>query len=244
MARVVLVTGASRGIGREVARQFALAGDHVAINCRQHKRLAEELAEELRQAGGRAEVFPADIADRSQVLQMIGQISRTLGRVDVLVNNAGFAQQKLFTEISEAEWLDMFAVHVNGAFHCCQAVLPHMIRRQSGRIINISSIWGLVGASCEVHYSAAKAALIGMTRALAKELGPSGIQVNCIAPGVIDTEMNQEFDQQTRDELADQIPLGRFGTPGDIARTAFFLASDQADYLTGQVISPNGGMVV
>ena len=244
MDRIVLVTGASRGIGSEIARQFAVGGDCVIMNYHRQEARAEALADALRQAGGCVETFRADVADRQQVQNMCSHIKKTLGPVDVLVNNAGFAGQKLFTEISEAAWDRMFAVHVKGAFFCCQAVLPDMIRQKAGKIINISSVWGLVGASCEVHYSAAKAALIGLTRALAKELRPSNIQVNCIAPGVIDTEMNGDFTPEEQQELVSQIPLGYLGLPADIAGTAVFLASEQARYITGQVISPNGGLVI
>lgn len=244
MSAVVLVTGASRGIGREIARRFALAGNRVAAQYYRHEESMFELADELCQAGCFLYPIKADVSDALQVKNTVAQVREALGPVEVLVNNAGFAQQKLFTDISEAEWNLMFSVHVNGTFHCCQAVLPDMIHKKSGKIINVSSIWGIVGASCEVHYSAAKAAVIGLTRALAKELGPSGINVNCVAPGVIDTEMNGFLDEESRRELISQIPLCRFGSPIDIANIVLFLASDQADYLTGQVISPNGGMVV
>lgn len=244
MSRVVLVTGASRGIGRETARQFALAGDRVAINFHQHRDAAESLAAELAQAGCLALPVQADVSCRDQVEAMVEQIRQSLGPVDVLVNNAGIAQQKLFTDIQEQEWDRMFDIHVKGAFFCCQAVLPDMIRRHQGKIINVSSIWGMTGASCEVHYSSAKAALIGMTRALAREMGPSNIQVNCVAPGVIDTEMNADLDDATRADLIDQTPLGVLGSAGDIAHTIVFLASAQAAFITGQIISPNGGFTI
>lgn len=241
---VVLVTGASRGIGREVARQFALDGCRVAINYHSHQADAESLERELRESGCQAIAVRADVGNRQQVDAMMLVIRQAYGPVDILVNNAGFGQQCLFTDISEADWDRMFDVHVKGAFHCCQAVLPDMIRRQSGKIINISSIWGLVGASCEVHYSAAKAAVIGLTKALAKELGPSKIQVNCVAPGVIDTDMNAALDTDTRAALSEQTPLGSIGTVVDVAHTVLFLASDRSAYITGQVISPNGGIVI
>ncbi|MDW7656352.1 MAG: 3-oxoacyl-ACP reductase FabG [Bacillota bacterium] len=244
MSAVVLVTGASRGIGREVARQFALDGCRVAINYHNHQADAESLESELHEAGCLVMSVRADVSDRSQVDAMITGIRQTFGPVDILVNNAGFGQQSLFTDISEADWDRMFDVHVKGAFHCCQAVLPDMIRRKSGKIINISSIWGIVGASCEVHYSAAKAAIIGLTKALAKELGPSQIQVNCVAPGVIDTDMNAALDSETRAALSEQTPLGSIGSVIDVAHTVLFLASDRSAYITGQVISPNGGIVI
>ncbi len=160
------------------------------------------------------------------------------------MNNAGIARQKLFTEVTAAEWDEMFGVCVKGAFHCCQAVLPQMIRRKWGRIINVSSMWGQVGASCEAPYSAAKAALIGLTKALAKEEGPSGITVNCVAPGVIDTEMMAAFSAKEKAALAEETPLGRLGTPGDVAAVIAFLASEAGAFVTGQVLCPNGGFVI
>ena len=175
---------------------------------------------------------------------MFAEIRRTLGDPDILVNNAGVAWQKLFTDVTAAEWDAMFGVCVKGAFHCCQAVLPHMIRQKWGRIINVSSMWGQVGASCEAPYSAAKAALIGLTKALAKEEGPSGITVNCVAPGVIDTEMMAAFSAGDKAVLAEETPLGRLGTPEDVAAAIAFLASEAGSFFTGQVLCPNGGFVV
>ena len=175
---------------------------------------------------------------------MVSQIAEEMGDIDLLVNNAGIAQQKLFSDISEEDWDTMFAVNVKGMFHCIQAVLPRMIHYKRGKIINLSSIWGMVGASCEVHYSAAKAAIIGMTKALAKEVGPSGIQVNCVAPGVIDTPMNAQLDATALDALVEETPLERLGTPLDVAHMIAYLASPQADFITGQVFSPNGGFVI
>lgn len=167
-----------------------------------------------------------------------------LGEPDILVNNAGIAAQRLFTDVTAAEWDEMMAVHVRGAFLCCRAVLPHMIRQKWGRIINIASMWGQVGASCEVPYSTAKAALIGLTKALAKEEGPSGVTVNCIAPGAVDTDMMAGFSAQDREALCEETPLCRLGTPQDIAAAAAFLASEQAGFVTGQVLGVNGGFVV
>ncbi|PWM38020.1 MAG: 3-oxoacyl-ACP reductase [Clostridiales bacterium] len=244
LSKVVLITGASRGIGLACARAFGAAGYRVAINYNQSAARAEALARELIAGGCDAIAVQADVSERAQVERMVRQINLDFGRVDVLVNNAGIAQQKLFCSISPAEWRRMFAVTVDGAYHCCQCVLPGMIARQQGKIVNVSSIWGIAGASCEVHYSAAKAALIGMTKALAKELGPSGITVNCVAPGVVDTEMNQGLDEYTRAALREETPLGVIGSPQDIASAVLFLASEGADFITGQVLSPNGGFVI
>lgn len=244
MSKTVLITGASRGIGAQTARQFANAGYRVAINYYTNRQAAIYLLEELKKAGADADIFCADVSDRIQVDSMVSQATERFGQIDVLVNNAGIAQQKLFTDLTSEEWHRMFAINMDGMFHTVQAVLPQMIRRQSGKIINLSSIWGIAGASCEVHYSASKAAVIGFTKALAKELGPSHITVNCVAPGVIDTEMNAQLDQETKDCLCEETPLGIIGKPKDIAGTILFLASDQGNFLTGQVISPNGGIVI
>ena len=235
MVRTALVTGGSQGIGAAVCRRLAAQGCRVVINYRSHKEAAEQLAAEL---NGLA--VQADVADRSQCEALFA----AAGNVDVLVNNAGIAQQKLFTDITETDWRQMFAVDVDGVYRCCQLALPYMIHIKSGCIINISSMWGQVGGSCEVHYSAAKAAVIGLTRALAKEVGPSGIRVNCIAPGVIDTAMNAQHGAEVLRALAEDTPLERLGTPEDVAAAAAFLASPDASFLTGQVLGVNGGMII
>ncbi len=244
MRKVALITGASRGIGRAVAERFAHDGYAVAINYRRSRQEAEALVAALTAAGADAAAFEADVACEEQVRAMVDAAQRRFGAVTVLVNNAGISSQKLFTEITTEEWQRMMGVHVNGAFFCCRAVLPAMIREKRGRILNISSMWGMTGASCEVHYSTAKAALIGLTRALAKEVAPSGITVNCVAPGVIDTDMLAGFDEEARREMREETPLGRLGTPEDIAATVAFLASEEASFITGQVLSPNGGFVI
>ena len=244
MAQTVLITGGSRGIGRATARLFAENGCNVAVNYRRSAREAEKLCGELRREGARAVAVQADVAVRADVDRMVDRIGREFGGVDVLVNNAGIAQQKLFTDITPAEWDRMLAVNLTGMFHCCQAVLPHMIHRKSGRIVNLSSMWGVTGGSCEVHYSAAKAGVIGLTKALAKELGPSHITVNCVAPGVIDTDMLAPLSASDRAALAGETPLMRLGTPLEVAHAIFFLASDHAAFITGQVLSPNGGLVI
>lgn len=244
MEKTAVVTGASRGIGAAAARALARQGCRVAVCCRTQRDKAEEVAASIRAQGGEARVFCADVADEQAVRAMFRAIGDALGPAEILVNNAGIAQQKLFTDLTAAEWDRMFAVCVKGAFHCCQAALPHMIRRRWGRIVNVSSMWGQTGGSCEVHYSAAKAALIGMTRALAKEEGPSGVTVNCVAPGVIDTDMMAAFSEADRAALAGETPLGRLGTPEDVAAAIAFLASEEGGFFTGQVLAPNGGLVI
>ncbi len=244
MNRVALVTGGSRGIGRATAAALAREGFAVAVNYYNNEQAAQSSVEDIIKAGGCAHAFCADVSDRAQVAAMIENVHQTLGRVEVLVNNAGIAQQKLFSDISDTDWDRMFAVNVTGSFHCIQAVLPDMLSKKNGAIINLSSVWGITGASCEVHYSAAKAAIIGLTKALAKELGPSGIRVNCVAPGVIHTDMNSELDRDTLATLCEETPLGVIGSPEDAANAVVFLASLKARFITGQVLSPNGGFVI
>ena len=239
--RTALVTGASRGIGAAIARGLAADGYRIAVNYHSRESDAKALCRELQQITGLPHILVrADVSDRSQVESMF----HTIGEVDVLVNNAGIAQQKLFTDLTEADWDRMFDVDVKGVFHCCQLALPHMIHQKSGAIVNLSSMWGQVGASCEVHYSAAKAAVIGFTKALAKELGPSHIRVNCIAPGVIDTEMNALLGAETLEALREETPLEILGSPIHIADAVRFLVSDRASFITGQVLGVNGGMII
>lgn len=244
MSKTVLVTGASRGIGHAIAKHFAVNGYNVAINYNQNKKAAEDLLNELLQAQYSAMLVQADVSCKTQVDGMIDLIYRQFGDIDVLVNNAGIARQQLFTDISLQEWDEMFDVNVKGIFLCCQGVVPAMVRNKFGKIINISSIWGITGASCEVLYSATKSAVIGFTKALAKELGPSNIHVNCVAPGVIDTDMNSDLDQATIEDLKEQTPLGTIGRGSDVAEIVGFLASEKSNFITGQVISPNGGILI
>lgn len=242
---VALVTGASRGIGRAIAAALGAEGYSVAINYLHSQEAAKSLAAELREHYGvPAEAFCCDVSDATQVADMFSAVTSTLGSVNLLVNNAGIAQQKLFTDITPEEWDRLFAVDVRGVFLCSRAALPTMINEKQGNIINISSIWGMTGASCEVHYSAAKAAVIGLTKALAKEVGPSGIRVNCIAPGVVDTEMNRQLDESAMAALREETPLGLIGSCEDIANAVVFLASEKARFITGQVLSPNGGILI
>lgn len=242
--KVALVTGASRGIGRAIARQLARDGYAVAIHCVQSVSTAEDLCREIVAAGGCARPYVCDIADGDAVSTMVQAVTQDLGPIAVLVNNAGIAQQKLFTDLTAEEWHRMMAVHVDGAFYACHACLPAMIRQHDGVIVNIASMWGQVGASCEVHYSTAKAALIGFTKALAKEVGPAGVRVNCVAPGVVQTDMLSTLDEETLSALAEETPLCRLGTPEDVAAAVSFLVSDGAAFITGQVLAPNGGFVV
>ena len=239
--QTALITGASRGIGKAIARQLAEDGFRVIVNYNDSPKEAERLILELNNTYSiECVALRADVSNREQVETMFA----AAGSVDVLVNNAGIAQQKLFTDITGQDWDRMFDVDVKGVFHCCQCALPYMIRQKHGKIINISSMWGQVGASCEVHYSAAKAAVIGLTKALAKEVGPSNIQVNCIAPGVIQTEMNAHLDEDTLDALKDETPLGVIGTAEDIAHAVSFLAGKQSHFITGQILGVNGGIVI
>lgn len=238
--KTVLITGASRGIGRGIAKKFAKTGDYnVIINYNQSEKLALLLAESI---GGFA--VKADVGNFQEVRDMIGIIDKKFGKIDVLVNNAGVSKFNLFSDITEDEWQNMMNINLSGAYRVTQGVVGGMIRDQSGVIINISSMWGEVGSSCEVAYSTAKAGLIGMTKALAKELGTSNIRVNCISPGLIDTDMNGDITEETMDELIDETPLMRIGKPSDIAALAYFLASDEASFITGQVVGSNGGYVI
>ena len=245
MEKTALITGASRGIGRETALKFWREGFRVAVNyCRSEGPAGEFVRELNRLRPGSALAVGADVSQKGQVAEMFRRTEEELGPVEVLVNNAGIAQQKLFTDLTEEDWDRMFAVDVKGMFLCCQAALPGMIRRKPRKVVNISSMWGQVGASCEVHYSAAKGAVIAFTKALAQEVGPSRIQVNCVAPGVIDTEMNGALPPDAMHALREETPLGVLGQPSDVAEAVWFLASPQSDFITGQVLAPNGGLVL
>ena len=242
--KVALITGASRGIGRAQATKFAANGYQVIANYHRSADQVQQLSEQLAAQGFALTPIQADVSDPDQVQQMVQQVLDQFGHIDTLICNAGVAKQGLLTDFSPEDWRRMMAVNLDGTFYCCRAVLPSMIRRQSGCIITTSSIWGITGASCEVPYSASKAAIIGLTKALAEEVGPSGIRVNCIAPGVIDTEMNGDFTPEVMQQLAEETPLGTIGTPEQVAECAYFLASEAASFVTGQVLSPNGGFLI
>ncbi|MCH5296194.1 MAG: 3-oxoacyl-ACP reductase FabG [Ruminococcus sp.] len=242
----VLVTGGTGGIGSAIAVEFAKAGYNVAIHTHSKTEKAQILANELEQKYGvKAFAVNADVSCQDSVIEMFNIIETEFGRIDVLINNAGIAQQKLFTDISADEWHKMLGVNLDGVFFCSKEALKRfMIKNHSGVILNISSMWGQVGASCEVHYSAAKAGVIGLTKALAKEVGLSGVRINCICPGVIMTDMMKSFDEDTLSDLKDETPLNQLGTPQDIADTAVFLCSEKAKFITGQIIGINGGFVI
>ena len=238
--RCVLISGGDRGIGAAAARAFWQAGYRVAVLYHTHAEAAAALEKEL---PGLLAV-QCDVASRASCEVAFHTVEQAVGHVDVLVSNAGIAQQKLFTDITPEEWQHMLDVNLSGAFHLCQLALPGMIRRKQGRILTVSSMWGQTGGSCEVHYSAAKAGLIGLTKALAKEEGPSGITVNCVAPGVIETDMMAAFTAEDKAALAEETPVGRLGTPEEVAKLLVFLAGEDAGYITGQVFGVNGGLVI
>ena len=242
--KVALVTGAGRGIGRETALQLARQNATVIVNYNGNKAAAEETVRIITEAGGTAECMQCSVADYTAVEQMVKTIIEKYGSIDILVNNAGISEQKLLTDITNSDWENMISTNLSGAFYFCRAVLPYFVHRKSGRIINISSMWGETGGSCEVHYSAAKAGLIGLTKALAKEVAPSGITVNAVSPGVINTEMVTKLGKDTVDMLREEIPVMRLGTPEDVANAVSFLADDKSSYITGQIISVNGGIVI
>lgn len=238
--KTVIITGSARGIGAATAALFADYGYNVVINYNTSESEALALKERL---GENTIAVQADVSTLEGAKRLFEAAADAFGGADVLVNNAGIAQQKLFTDITQADYDRMFDSNVRSAFNCSQLALPYMIHNKHGRIINISSMWGVVGASCEVHYSASKAAVIGMTKALAREVAPSGITVNCITPGVIDTPMNKGFDAQTMNELLEETPVGRIGTPEDVARAVLFFADEKSDFITGQILGVDGAFI-
>lgn len=244
MKKTVIITGASKGIGAAMAILFARKGYNVVIGYNESYQLAKMLSSSLSSQGYNVVPIKVNVANKLETDILIKEAVYKFGSVDVLINNAGVAFNGLITDTEEFDFDKIFDVDLKGVFNCCKSVTPVMVNQKSGRIINISSMWGQVGASCEVAYSAAKAGVIGLTKALAKELAPSGITVNCIAPGLIDTSMNSNISVEDLNAFVEDIPLGRMGTAEDIAETALFLASEGADYITGQVLGVNGGYVM
>ena len=231
----VLITGGSRGIGAECVRSFAKAGYEVYFTYNNSEEMAHQVAEDTA-----ATALKCDISSADAIKAVISKV----GNIDILMNNAGISQIKMFQDITEDDWDNMFNINVRGIFLVTQGVIENMIHNKWGRIINISSMWGETGASCEVHYSASKAAVIGFTKAFAKELGPSGITVNSISPGVIDTDMNSHLTQNELDELCDETPMGRIGEPNDVAKAALYLADEASGFITGADIPINGGIII
>ena len=243
-SKTAVITGSSRGIGKAIAIAFAENNYNVIINYNKSENEAVKLKEELLNKGYSCEIFKADVSDFEQANSLIDFAVSTYGKIDTLINNAGISQIKLFTDITKQDWDTMLSTNLSSIFNCTQPAVKNMLHYKSGSIINISSMWGICGASCEVHYSAVKAGVIGFTKALAKELAPSGIRVNCISPGVIMTDMMKDFSKEDLNLIKEDIPLGSFGTPSDIANLALFLADDKAKNITGQNISSNGGQVI
>ena len=242
MRKTVLITGSAGGIGMALCREFAKNDYNVAMHCFSSEEKAKALAYELSSTYGiNTKVFKADLSNTEQTKALAKQVLSTFGSVDVLINNAGVAYQELFQCADDERVRALFDINLMSAMTLTKEILPEMIRNHWGRVINISSMWGIAGASCEVHYSASKSALIGFTKALAKEVGPSGITVNCIAPGFIDTKMNGNLDEQSVREIIDSTPIPRAGTPEDIAPLAAFLSGESAEFITAQVISVDGG---
>lgn len=243
MKKCALITGASGGIGSEIALRLAKDGFEIAACYNSDENGIKELEKKLLQAGVRYKIYKADVSDFNTIKEVFADATDFFGGVSVLVNNAGIAQQKLFTDITQEDFDRITAVNFKGVFNCCQCAVPSMINRKNGKIINISSMWGVCGASCETVYSATKAAVIGLSKALARELAPSNIQVNCIAPGAIDTKMNDNLSEEDKESFAREIPMGRFGTAAEIAGIVSFLASSDSDYITAQVITADGGLI-
>lgn len=235
----ILITGGSRGIGKAMVKAFSDKGYKVAFTYKSSSDEAESLSKETG-----ALAIMADSAKENDVVKAVSTAANTLGGIDILINNAGISSFSLLQDLTLTEWNECMSVNLTSAFLYSREVIPYMLRSHEGRIINISSMWGLVGASCEVHYSAAKAGLIGFTKALAKELGPSGITVNAIAPGVIDTDMNSHLSGEDMKELSDETPVGRIGNAEEIAKAAIYLSSDDASFITGAVLNISGGLVI
>lgn len=241
----VLITGASRGIGAECARTFAKNGYNVAVNYFRSEKNALDLKAEINDGGGVAEVFKADVSDEKQVEEMISAVVKRFGKINVLVANAGVAKSGVFSDMTQSDYDKIFDTNVRGVFNVVKGVLPHMYERESGSIVTISSIWGQTGGSCEVLYSMSKAAIIGMTKALAKEVAPMHIRVNSVSPGAIDTDMLSGLTDEEKEDFIMQTPLNRLGEPKDVADAVLFLADDdKSSFITGHVLSVNGGYFI
>lgn len=239
---VAIVTGGAKGIGRAIVESLAQKGIKVILNYNHSEEQAMELKKELSRKGYTVETYKADVSKSREVEKLVKFAKQTYGEIDILVNNAGIDKWQLFTDIKDEDWDNMIQNNLNSVFYMTREVVKDMINKKNGCIINISSIWGITGASCEVAYSVSKAGIDGLTKALAKELAPSNIRVNSIAPGCIMTDMNKEFSKEELEEIKEQIPIGRIGKPEDIARCVNWLIEDE--YTTGQIISPNGGWVI
>lgn len=241
MRNVVFVTGGSGGIGSEICREFAKIGYPVAIGFNKNRAAADELAENIISNKGTAISVHCDISSNESIDKAVNIVSNELGAVEVLVNNAGTANINLFTDLTNDDIQRIISINLIGTMLCSKAVLPEMIKRKQGKIINITSVWGEIGASCEVAYSASKAGIIGFTKALAKEVAPSGIRVNAVSAGIIDTRMNSMLKKSDIEAIIDEIPSGRIGTPADVAKCVRFLASDDSSYICGQILRADGG---
>ncbi len=244
MKKIVLITGASGGIGSDIARIFAQKGYSVALHYNKNEKSANALLGLFLENGVDAKLFRADLSKEGQAKKLCDAVISEFGRIDVLVNNAGISLTKPFLDTSEKEGENVIAINLTSSMALSRYAAEDMLKRKSGSIVNISSVWGLCGASCEVYYSAAKAGLIGFTKALSKEMAPSGIRVNCVAAGVIDTKMNDNLSKEEKSALGEEIPLGRFGSGYDVAKAVYFLASSDADYITGETINVSGGFLI
>ena len=239
MSKTVIVTGGSRGIGAAIVNLLAKEGYNIVLNYNKSEEIAQKMKQEFTEKGYNVEIFKADVSKKEEVKKLVEFAIKKFNKIDVLINNAGISQTKLFTEITGEDWNNMINVNLNSVFYMTQEVVPNMIYEKNGLIINISSIWGSIGASCEVHYSVTKAGVDAMTKSLAKELGPSNIRVNSIAPGIIDTDMNKYLSEKELEEIEQDIPLGKIGNTSSIAKCVKWLIED--DYTTGQIIEINGG---
>lgn len=242
MSKIIIVTGASRGIGRAIATMLAKEGMKVIACYNNSKEKAIELKNELSAENKEIDIIQGDVSKREECRKIVDFAISKYGKIDVLINNAGISTYNLFTDITDDEWNKTINVNLNSVFYMTQETVKYMIKEQSGCIINISSIWGMVGAACEVAYSVSKAGIDGMTKGLAKELGPSNIRVNSVAPGAIYTDMNADLTEEEEQEVKDATPLGKFGKPEDIAKCVKWLVEDE--FTTGQIISPNGGWTI